>query len=106
SSVHRGFLLKEINAERPLLVVQCGDVTDTPLLAPGQHDIDMTVYVHCVAQGDPLDAEPELLRLVADVKKAVTDDEDLRAVLNVVEYRLIGYTPNVDAMDRTGLGIT
>lgn len=67
-------IFASLNLPRPVVLVSAHSATDTPMVGP-VHDGLMEIGVHLIV--DAKDADRELLRLVADVGRAVQSDERL-----------------------------
>ena len=112
--VDRGLFLGDMSAPRPALYVSVQRWDHTPgasMGVSGVHESILTLAVACVSESalNTRGAEIELNNLAADVVRAVSlKDEPVEFNIDqaVVYFNPVFYEPQVDLMERVGLGVT
>ena len=104
--VKRGFLMADLMGPFPRILVHLSRWgEDVPINAPS-HDGKATFMVHCISE-DIDGAEQYLNKLAADVIKAIAIDEELGGTIDgFVDIYPKYYEPQVEAMEKTGRGVT
>lgn len=103
--VKRGFVVADLQWPTPAILVQVARWDDSLAYAGREHSCRLTLFAHLLVNPDnPERAESELNSMAADVVRAISDDHSLGGIVNV-GAAAIGYEPNADAMERSGLGV-
>lgn len=103
--VKRGFVVADMQWPTPAILVQVARWDDQMTYAGREHTCRLTLFAHLLVNPDnPERSESELNSMAADVVRAISDDHSLDGTVNVVTAAL-GYEPNTDAMERSGLGV-
>ncbi len=104
--VKRGALVGDIaSGMRPALFVRIGRLSDEQQ-AGGRHNAKFTVFVHCISEATIQgDAERETWNMIADVFRALSDDETLRGHAALRTVSALTAEAEVEATERLGVGV-